>query len=192
MRPLPRLFIDTLELTIAIEEQRQRHVQERLEYAGERWRANLIELQARGRYRFRYELSTPSGRAIAIQSQPTSRRGNYLKLEYSPEKIGADGAELFAEYLSAILGPSYREDFYQGYVSRIDVTFDTRRVSLDDFWISDLRAGMKCALIRGKCSRIETIYLGYPATRQTIRLRKGSTNPRQRRTYSQRYTMGAI
>ena len=166
MRPLPRLFIDTLELTIAIEEQRQQHVQERLEHASECLGSNLIEQPARGRYSFRYALSTPNGGVITIQSQPTWRRGNYLKLEYSPEKIGPEGAELLAEYLSAILGPTYREDFYQGYVSRIDVTFDTHRVSLDDFWISDSRARMKCALIRGKCSRIETIYLGYRATRQ--------------------------
>jgi hypothetical protein len=166
MSTVPRLFIDTLELTIPVEEHRQQLVQERLEYAGERWRANLIELQARGRYRFRYELSTPSDHTITIQSQPASRRGNYLKLAYSPEKIGPEGAEFLAEYLSAILGPTCREEFYQGYVSRIDVTFDIHRVSLDNFWIDDLRAGMKCALIRGKSSRIETIYLGYGASRQ--------------------------
>lgn len=166
MRPLPRLFIDTLELTISIEEQRQQRVQERLEYAGERWRSNLIEQQARGRYSFRYELSTPNGGVITIHSRPRQQRGNYLKLEYSPEKIGASGAELLAEYLREILGPTFRADFYQGYVLRIDATFDIHRVSLDDLWIYDLRAGMKSALIRGRCSRIETVYLGYRASRQ--------------------------
>jgi replication initiation factor len=165
MSPLPRLFIDTLELTIAVEEQRQQDVQERLTDA-ERWSDILAESASRGRYRYRYELVTPSGNVIAINARPMTHTANYLKLEYSPEKVGPEGAALIADYLGFVLGSNYREAFYQGTVGRLDATFDVRRVPLENYLIEDMRPSKKTALIAGEERNLETIYLGFKARRQ--------------------------
>lgn len=166
MRPLPRLFIDTLELTIAVGEQLQSYVQERLEDASEGWPDNLIITTSRGRYRYRYELTAPNGNHITIKAQPRIRRDNYLKLEYSPDKVGPEGAALLASYLEFILGSNYRDDFYQGRVNRLDATFDVRRVPIDEYWIEDKRTSKESAFIFGDSQQLETIYLGYKTDRQ--------------------------
>jgi Replication initiation factor len=164
MSALPRLFIDSLELTIPVEEHFQQLVQQRLEYASGRF--NLTEHEARGRYRSRYKLIAESGHKITIKSRPTSRTANFLKLEYSPAKAAPEGAALLAAYLQFVLGSNYREAFYQGRVNRLDASFDVRRVPIDHYWIEDKRADMDTAFIFGDGQQLETIYLGYKASRQ--------------------------
>lgn len=166
MSSLPRLFIDTLELTIPVDEGRKQVVQERLDDASERWPDNLISLPARRPYARRYQLDMPGGGTITIKAEPEKQASNYLKLEYKPEQIGTEGARTLAQYLRFVLGETYREDFYQGNVNRLDATFDIRRVSIENFWVEDSRDKMKSALIRGKSRRIETIYLGYKSRRE--------------------------
>lgn len=168
MTSLPRLFIDKLELTITVDRERQRDVQERLSDASERWLDNLTNPRARGRYRYRYELTTPSGHIITIKSQPLTESANYLKLEYSPENIGIEGSELLGAYLAFVLGTQYRQDFYLGEVNRIDITFDVRRRPLYELWIHDTRLPRKVsALIRGGDLQAETIYFGYNTKRRS-------------------------
>lgn len=166
MSSLPRLFIDTLELTIPVDEDRKQVVQERLDDASEHWPDSLISLPARRPYARRYQLDIPGGGTITVKAAPENQASNYLKLEYKPEQIGIEGARTLAQYLRFVLGETYREDFYQGNVNRLDATFDIHRVSIENFWVEDSRERMKSALIRGKFQRIETIYLGYKSGRQ--------------------------
>ena len=166
MRPLPRLFIDTLELTIPVDEDQKQAVQDRLNDASERWLDSLTSHPPQGRYAYRYKLEVPNGGIITIKAAPARQTANYLKLEYKPDQIGADGTTALAEYLAFVLGETYREDFYLGNVNRIDITFDVRRVPIEDFWVEDNRVGMKSALIRGKSKNLETIYLGYKSRRE--------------------------
>lgn len=164
MSTLPRLFIDTLELTLPVEEQHQQLVQERLEHACGRF--NVTEHEGRGRYRYRYKLTISADQRITIKARPASPLANFLKLEYSPDKAGRDGAEALARYLQYVIGPTYRETFYDGRVNRIDATFDVRRVPLNEYWIEDKRVHMNRALIFGEDQELQTIYLGYKASRQ--------------------------
>lgn len=166
MRPLPRLFIDTFELTIPVDEDQKQTVQDRLSDASERWINNLTSHTPQGRYEYRYKLEAPNGAVITIKSSPARRAANYLKLEYKPDQIGRDGASMLAAFLRFILGETYRQDFYSGNVNRMDITFDVRRIPLENFWIEDFRAGMKSSLIRGKSRQLETIYLGYKSRRE--------------------------
>ena len=108
----------------------------------------------------------PGGGTITIKAEPEKQASNYLKLEYKPEQIGTEGARTLVQYLRFVLGETYREDFYQGNVNRLDATFDIHRMSIENFWAEDSRDIMKIALIRGKLRRIETIYLGYNSGRQ--------------------------
>jgi hypothetical protein len=180
---LPRLFIDWLDLTIAVEPERQSGVQERLSDASERWPDNLTNPPARGRYRYRYTLSAGNGHSITIKAQPTSSAANYLKLEYSPENIGAEGTELLASYLSFVLGPEFRDDFYRGQANRVDITFDVRRLALHDLWITDTRLPAKAsAIIRGPDLQAETLYFGYKSYRQLIVYDKNAERGRPRNT----------
>lgn len=181
MATLPRLFIDKLVLTIDVSEQRRALVQDQLSNASEPFYDNLTNPAPRGRYRYRYELTVPNGEVITIQSQPASASHNYLKLEYSPERIGSDGAGLLATYLNFVLGPQFRQDFYQGHVDRIDITFDVHRLRLDDLWIQDLRnPGKTSAVIRGGDLQCETLYFGYGTTRQLIVYDKNTERGRPR------------
>ena len=166
MRPLPRLFIDTLELTIPVDEDQKQAVQDRLNDASEHWLDSLTSHPPQGRYAYRYKLEVPNGGIITIKAAPARQTANYLKLEYKPEQIGADGASVLADYLSFVLGDTYSADFYRGSVNRIDITFDVRRVPIENYWIEDRRVGMKSALIRGKSQNLETVYLGYKSRRE--------------------------
>ncbi len=166
MPTLPRLFIDTLELTIPVDDDQKEAVQDRLNDASEHWLDSLTSHPPQGRYAYRYKLEVPNGGIITIKAAPGRQTANYLKLEYKPDQIGADGTTALAEYLAFVLGETYREDFYLGNVNRIDITFDVRRVPIEDFWVEDNRVGMKSALIRGKSKNLETIYLGYKSRRE--------------------------
>lgn len=162
----PRLFIDTLELTIPVGEDRKQAVQERLDAANEHWPNDLTFHPVRsGSYAYQYRLAVPNG-IVIIKSAPRRPGANYLKLEYKPEQIGADGARTLAAYLRFVLGDTYREDFYRGNVNRLDATFDIHRVPIENFWVEDSRDRMKSALIRGQFQRIETVYLGYKSRRE--------------------------
>ena len=166
MRPLPRLFIDTLELTSPVDDDQKEAVQDRLNDASEHWLDSLTSHPPQGRYAYRYKLEVPNGGIITIKAAPGRQTANYLKLEYKPDQIGADGTTTLAEYLAFVLGETYREDFYLGNVNRIDITFDVRRVPIEDFWVEDNRVGMKSALIFGKSKNLETIYSGYKSRRE--------------------------
>lgn len=78
-----------------------------------------------GRYAYRYKLEVPNGGTVTIKAGPARQTANYLKLEYKPDQVGANGASALAEYLSFVLGETYRDDFYLGNVNRIDITFDS-------------------------------------------------------------------
>lgn len=166
MPTLPRLFIDTLELTIPVDDDQKEAVQDRLNDASEHWLDSLTSHPPQGRYAYRYKLEVPNGGIITIKAAPARQTANYLKLEYKPEQIGADGASVLADYLSFVLGDTYSADFYRGSVNRIDITFDVRRVPIENYWIEDRRVGMKSALIRGKSQNLETVYLGYKSRRE--------------------------
>ena len=166
MRPLPRLFIDTLELTIPVDEDQKQAVQDRLNDASEHWLDSLTSHSPQGRYAYRYKLEVPNGGTVTIKAGPARQAANYLKLEYKPDQVGANGASALAEYLSFVLGETYRDDFYLGNVNRIDITFDTHRVPIENYWVEDLRAGMKSSLIRGTSQQLETVYLGYKSRRE--------------------------
>ena len=98
--------------------------------------------------------------------QPLNPRNNYFKLEYSPDKFGDTGRQLLGEYLQEILGDDYLEQLQQGRLTRLDVAFDIRRVSLKDFLIVDLRGG-KSSIIRGlRGGDVETYYFPFKGTNQ--------------------------
>lgn len=164
---IPRLFIDTLNLTIQIPVQERQAVDAWLQESSRfgDWPLNQSNARA-GAYGSRYSLTAPNGEIVKIEANPHNPSNAYLRLEYSPEKIGIEGATTLAATLAGCLGSNYREYFYQGTATRLDVTFDLRRIPLRDIWIIDRRTGFKSALIRGKTLDIETIYCGY-STSQT-------------------------
>lgn len=164
---LPRLFIDTLNLTVQIPVQERQAVEAWLQESSSFGEWPLNQSNARtGTYRARYALTTPNGEIVKIEVNPHKASNAYMRLEYSPEKIGIEGATTLAATLAGCLGLDYREYFYQGTATRLDATFDLRRIPLRDLWVIDGRAGFKSALIRGKTLNIETIYCGY-STNQT-------------------------
>jgi len=164
---LPRLFIDTLNLTMQIPVQERQAVDAWLQESSRFGEWPLNQSNARtGTYGSRYDLTAPNGKIVKIEVNPRNPSNAYMRLDYSPEKIGIEGATTLAETLAGCLGPNYREYFYQGIATRLDATFDLRRIPLRDLWIIDSRTGFKSALIRGKTLDIETIYCGY-STSQT-------------------------
>ena len=88
-----------------------------------------------GRYRFSYLLSTPNGEGIQIEAQPTREGYNYIRVEYSPDQIGPEGAECLADYLSNVLGTAYQDSFYGGRLQKMVVSFELYDVELGDLWI---------------------------------------------------------
>ena len=186
---LPRLFIDWLELTIPIPDERAADVQHGLDDF-ENWGTTLNARPPRGRYRNRYviELPNPDGmqprkrNEINVQSEGTARRGNFLKLTYSPNNAGDVGRELLTMILREVIGRDFRELFYAGNVNRADFSFDAYRVPLRDLWVRDRRGGnRKSAIVRGHNQQVETIYLGYGKNvRQLIVYDKGVQRGRPR------------
>ncbi len=119
-----------------------------------------------GAYGSRYALTAPNGEIVKIEANPHKPSNAYMRLDYSPEKIGIEGTTTLAATLAGCLGPNYREYFYQGTATRLDATFDLRRIPLRDLWIIDGRTGYKkSALVRGKTLDIETIYCGYSTSK---------------------------
>ena len=96
MPTLPRLFIDTLELTIPVDDDQKEAVQDRLNDASEHWLDSLTSHPPQGRYAYRYKLEVPNGGIITIKAAPARQTANYLKLEYKPDQLGADGTTALA------------------------------------------------------------------------------------------------
>lgn len=181
MPRLPRLFIDTLHITIPITPvERELAVQARLDEI-ESWSDDVTgEELRRGRYRLKYVLIVPNGEKIRIFARPRESDAaraerqrnnrsprNYLKIEYSPEKIRPEGKAILFERLATILGSTYSEDFRHARVDRADFTFDIRRTKLCDLWIEDTK-DRKSNMIRGEDLNIQTLYFGYQASRSLI------------------------
>ncbi|MCK7471703.1 MAG: hypothetical protein MZU95_13715 [Desulfomicrobium escambiense] len=135
------------------------------------------EVLRKTRYRMKYVLTLPNGEKINILAQPRESEAaraerlrnnrpprNYLKLEYSPEKIRPEGKAILFERLATILGDTFREDFRRGRVDRADFTFDIRRTKLCNLWIEDTK-GRKSDMIRGEDLNIQTLYFGYKSNR---------------------------
>lgn len=163
---IPRLFIDTLNLTIRVPVQERQAVDEWLRETSRFGEWPLNQPNARTvKYRSIYALNTPNGEIVKIEANPYKPTNAYMRLDYSPEKIGLEGAAMLAATLAGCLGQNYREYFYQGTATRLDATFDLRRIPLRDLWIIDGRARFKSALIRGKTLDIETIYCGYSTSK---------------------------
>ena len=169
MANLPVLSIDYMVLTIPIAPEQQKEIQGRMEHALTLYQNSLESQRPQGRYRFGYTLTAPNGEAIQIESQPLRVDYNYLKLAYSPARIGPEGTALLAIYLSEILGPSYREDFYGGRLQRIEVSFELQGMILDNLWI--YRAGArdkKVALIFDADLGLQSVIVGYDSTRRLV------------------------
>jgi hypothetical protein len=166
---IPVLSIDYMVLTIPIAPEQQQEIQGRMEHALTLYQNSLESQRPQGRYRFGYLLTTQNGEAIQIESQPSRVDYNYLKLVYSPARIGPEGTALLGNYLSEILGPSYREEFYGGRLQRIEVSFELQGMLLSDLWI--YRVGerdKKVALIFDADFAMNSVCVGYDSTRRLI------------------------
>lgn len=161
---LPKLFIDTLAITLPVSAERCRQVQQRLDNR-DRWYDDLHACDHRkGVYEYRYLLHVAGGE-IDIFSSPQKEGRNFLKIEYSPNKIGIEGGEALASFLLYLIGDNFREAFYSATPSRLHIAFDIKRVLLSELWIEDGQE-KPSSIIRGPTERIETIYLGYNTKRQ--------------------------
>lgn len=164
----PRLFIDKLSLTVPVAAEREASVSDRISVASERWPGLVVELDPRHtRYGRHFKLSITHASAIHVFAEPQRRTDNFLKIEYSPNNVGLDGARALAVYLRFILGPSFVEDFHSGNVNRFHVGFDIHRIRLEDLLIVHDRSA-KSAIIRGKTSEVETLIFSYRGTHQLV------------------------
>ncbi len=169
MANLPRLTIDAITLTIPVSPEQQSVVQGRLEQADDAFPDTLATLTRRGRYLHRYALTTPSGEAIFILSQPKKADEHYLALEYSPEAVGPEGAALLADYLLYVLGPTYRQDFHGGIVKQMTVAWNINGVLLENLWVSRFRGQQKkIALISNADLALQEIHVGYESQRKLV------------------------
>src|SRR5689334_22180446 len=129
---VPRLFIDKLSLTVPVAAEHIASVSDRMSVASERLPGQVIEHDPRvTRYRIHFRLSISADTAIHIFAEPHRRTDNFLKIEYSPNNVGPEGARILALYLRFVLGPSFVEDFYAGNVNRFHVGFDIHRIRLE-------------------------------------------------------------
>lgn len=164
---IPRLFIDKLSLTVPVAAERIALVSDRISVANETWPL-VVELDSRvARYRHHFKLLIPGEDAIHVFAEPHRQTDNFLKIEYSPNNVGADGARMLAVYLRFVLGSSFVEDFYSGNVNRFHVGFDIHRIPLEDLLIVHDRSA-KSAIIRGKTSEVETLIFSYRGTHQLV------------------------
>jgi hypothetical protein len=169
MANLPRLSIAAITLTIPVSPEQQSAVQERLASAGDVFPDTVATLTRRGRYLHRYALTTSSGEAIFILSQPKKADEHYLALEYSPEAVGPDGTALLAEYLLYVLGPTYQELVHGGIVKQMTVVWELNNVLLDDLCVSRFRGKPKqIALISNADLALQEIHVGYGSERQVV------------------------
>lgn len=166
MPRIPRLFIDKLAITIPLQGFRGEEVHQAVADSSEQWCdfISLASFRNRG-YRGQYRFTTPDGHAAALLLQPRNPRNNYFKLEYSPNNFGESGRALLGEYLREILGDGYLADVQGAKLTRLDVAFDVRRVSLKDLMIIDLRR-RKSSIIRGKQGEAESYYFPFKGTNQ--------------------------
>lgn len=168
-----RLFIDTLSLTIPVAAERIRSVGEGMLRTCEQWPDLVIECDPKKTlYRRRYMLSLPDGDGIHVFAEPYRAANRYLKIEYSPNNVGADGAQALTRYLRSILGSSFRDDFYSGHVNRFHVGFDIHRVPLERLLVTHYRQA-KSAIVRGTTCRVETLMFSYGGDHELVVYDKG-------------------
>lgn len=161
----PSLFVDTLAVTVPLASERRIALEQALEDSLDRWPdyTNIARREHR-RYEGHYTFTLPSNKKASLFIAPRTRSNNYFKLEYSPNNFGADGRSVLGSFLRDILGDTYIDDIKDGRLTRLDVAFDVRRVSLTDLLIIDTTK-RKSSIIRGEDGEVETYYLpfGTPA-----------------------------
>lgn len=165
MSRYPSLFVDTLAVTVPLASARRIALEQALEDSLDRWPdyTNIAHREHR-RYEGHYTFTLPSDERASLFIAPRARSNNYFKLEYSPNNFGEDGRTVLGSFLRDILGDTYIDDIKDGRLTRLDVAFDVRRISLADLLIIDT-ARRKSSIIRGEDGEIETYYspFGAPA-----------------------------
>lgn len=163
---IPTLFIDKVAITIPLDGTRRREVSQAVEDSSERWADYISLASLRNRsYVGQFKFTLPDDTAATLLLQPTNRRNNFMKLEYSPNNFGEAGRALLGEYLADILGDTYIDDIRGARLSRLDVAFDVRRLPLKDLLIVDCRGG-KSSIIRGREGEAESYYFPFKGTNQ--------------------------
>ncbi|CAG4884065.1 protein of unknown function [Georgfuchsia toluolica] len=166
MPRVPALFIDKLAITIPLDGQRRQEVRLAVDDSSEQWGdfVSLASLRNRSYIR-QFRFTTPDGAVATLLLEPTNRRNNEFKLEYSPNNFGQSGRALLGEYLQVILGRTYLEDIWNAKLTRLDVAFDIRRVPLQDLLITDTKS-RKSSIIRGVEGKAESYYFPFTGTNQ--------------------------
>lgn len=132
MANTPVLSINHLVLTIEVDPDRQAQVKKRMDDALIKFKDSVEAHKPSGRYKVGYSLTAPNGEAINIEANPAREDYRYLRVSYSPAKLGPDGTEQFVEYLRYVLGENYPEEFYSGFVQEMVVGFELRGMFLND------------------------------------------------------------
>jgi hypothetical protein len=167
MSRYPSLFIDKLAVTIPLDGSRGADVHHAVTESAYEWSEFISLASLRNRsYIGQYKFTISDGRSATLLLQPRNPRNNYFKLEYSPNNFGEEGRALLGEYLRNILGDGYLDDIRGAKLTRLDVTFDVRRLPLKDLLIVDCK-GRKSSIIRGReGGDAETYYFPFDGKRQ--------------------------
>jgi len=161
----PSLFVDKISLTLPIESGRRQDIEQNLNESTEQW-ANFISLaHLHSRYRDQFNFTLPTGATALLQFNPYNRHNNYLKLEYSPDRFGAEGRSFLGQYLRGLLGHGYLNEMQSAKINRLDLAFDVRRQHLNNLLIVD-RRNNKSAIIRSNISGVESYYFPFQGTNQ--------------------------
>lgn len=186
------LFVDTISLTIPIEPNRRETIDSRISDSFELFFGSLIDIDAtKTRYRYWVRLERDGHRIADVWFSPRSSNNNYLRIEYSPANAFRDGLTLLGQWLAHVLGDNWRNEFMEGYLTRIDLAFDLIRVPISKIIIFNL-AHKKSKLYRGPLGETQSYYYPPHANKQVViydkleeRLERTGTLKRPNRLYGE-------
>lgn len=124
-----------------------------------------------GIYKFGYGLTIAKNKSkVFIQAAPKSAKsaGNFVRLEFNPDKLGPNGTRKVFETLAAQLGPDFSQAHLATHarVTSIDLAVDLVNLHLSDLLI-EKGDSHKTHVYYGKTGRQETFYGGIHASKKS-------------------------
>ena len=123
-----------------------------------------------GGYEVNVNLTEPTtGQSILIQARPvTKKKKNFMRFEWNPVKLGADGMKFFRKRLLDIFQGAYdySDIAKDGKVTRVDAAFDILNISIGQIMVRSTK-WEKSHVYYGIDGSAETIYIGAHKTNKT-------------------------
>ena len=123
-----------------------------------------------GRYEVNVKLTEPTtGQSILIQAQPKTKQiKNFMRFEWNPAKLGAEGMTFFRERLLGIFQGDYdySDIVNDGKVTRVDAAFDILNIPIGQIMIRSTKLE-KSNVYYGVNGSMETAYIGFHKMNKT-------------------------